>query len=98
MTVDSSNRLLQERLDYQFRDAQLLKLALSHRSFGSKNNERLEFLGDGVLECITKYYLYLNVNFGIDVSYIILSSNFFCNKQKIFRAPIAISFCYQRNI
>ena len=24
----------------------------------SKSNERLEFLGDGVLECITKYYLY----------------------------------------
>ena len=26
----------------------------------TKSNERLEFLGDGVLECITKYYLYLN--------------------------------------
>ena len=24
----------------------------------TKSNERLEFLGDGVLECITKYYLY----------------------------------------
>ena len=27
-------------------------------SLRSKSNERLEFLGDGVLECITKYYLY----------------------------------------
>ena len=27
-------------------------------SLKQKSNERLEFLGDGVLECITKYYLY----------------------------------------
>lgn len=34
---------------YQFRDRTLLKLALSHRSSGKLNNERLEFLGDSIL-------------------------------------------------
>ena len=64
MTVDSSNRLLQERLDYQFRDAELLKLALSHRSFGSKNNERLEFLGDSVLSLVISDFLHQILLYG----------------------------------
>ena len=40
---------LQQRIDYKFRDPELLQLALSHRSCGAKNNERLEFLGDSIL-------------------------------------------------
>ena len=40
---------LQQRLQYQFADAGLLKRALTHRSFSSDHNERLEFLGDSVL-------------------------------------------------
>ena len=40
---------LQGKLDYQFKDEQLLNEALSHRSSGSCNYERLEFLGDGFL-------------------------------------------------
>jgi len=40
---------LQESLDYQFEDPDLLQLALTHRSAGRRNNERLEFLGDAVL-------------------------------------------------
>lgn len=36
-------------LDYQFVDKKLLELALTHRSIGSENNERLEFLGDAIL-------------------------------------------------
>ncbi|MEQ1682297.1 MAG: ribonuclease III [Burkholderiaceae bacterium] len=45
------NRLdaLQRRIGYRFTDAQLLSRALTHRSFGSDHNERLEFLGDAVL-------------------------------------------------
>ena len=35
--------------DYRFRDPDLLRLALTHRSSGSPHNERLEFLGDAVL-------------------------------------------------
>lgn len=39
-------------LGYQFTDAGLLEQALTHRSVGSRNNERLEFLGDAVLSFI----------------------------------------------
>lgn len=37
------------RLGYRFKDASLMQLALTHRSCGSRNNERLEFLGDSIL-------------------------------------------------
>lgn len=40
---------LQLKLGYQFKDLGLLKLALTHRSKGSQNYERLEFLGDAIL-------------------------------------------------
>lgn len=40
---------LLDKLDYQFKDERLLTEALSHRSSGSCNYERLEFLGDGFL-------------------------------------------------
>jgi ribonuclease-3 len=40
------------RIGYRFRDAGLLEQALTHRSYGSPHNERLEFLGDSVLGCI----------------------------------------------
>ena len=43
---------LQERLGHRFGDAALLRQALTHRSFGAPHNERLEFLGDGVLGCV----------------------------------------------
>ncbi|GAA5445049.1 ribonuclease 3 [Microbulbifer sp. NBRC 101763] len=37
------------RLGYKFEQGDLLELALTHRSHGSRNNERLEFLGDSIL-------------------------------------------------
>ncbi|MEH6469813.1 MAG: ribonuclease III [Halopseudomonas sp.] len=40
---------LGRRLGYRFVDSSLAELALTHRSCGSKNNERLEFLGDSIL-------------------------------------------------
>ena len=42
-------RRLQEQLGYRFNDTALLKQALTHRSVGRNNNERLEFLGDAIL-------------------------------------------------
>ncbi len=45
-------------LDYTFKDDSLLTLALTHRSVGPKNNERLEFLGDGALNFIVAHLLY----------------------------------------
>ena len=43
---------LGERLGYAFRDPGLLRSALTHRSFGATHNERLEFVGDAVLNCV----------------------------------------------
>lgn len=40
------------RIGYQFSNTDLLRQALTHRSYGASHNERLEFLGDGVLNCI----------------------------------------------
>jgi ribonuclease-3 len=49
---------LQEDLGYRFRNPRLLQQALTHRSHGTPHNERLEFLGDGVLNCIIAAELY----------------------------------------
>lgn len=49
---------LQTRLQHQFANPQLLALALTHRSFGSSHNERLEFLGDSVLNLSVSRMLY----------------------------------------
>lgn len=47
--VDAAARWLEDRLGCRVGDPALLALALTHRSHGSPNNERLEFLGDAVL-------------------------------------------------
>lgn len=49
---------LQARIGYQFSDTDLLALALSHRSVGRDNNERLEFLGDSILNHVIAEALY----------------------------------------
>ena len=50
---------LQERLGYTFQNKELLIEALTHKSFKQPyNNERLEFLGDAVLDLIVGEYLY----------------------------------------
>ncbi|MBA4382274.1 MAG: ribonuclease III [Sideroxydans sp.] len=46
------------KLGYQFVQAALLQRALTHRSYSSAHNERLEFLGDSVLNCTIAKYLY----------------------------------------
>lgn len=46
------------QLGYCFSSAELLRQALTHRSYGGSNNERLEFLGDSVLNCVTATRLY----------------------------------------
>ncbi|WP_299152991.1 ribonuclease III [uncultured Acinetobacter sp.] len=50
---------LTRRIGYQFKQADLLKLALTHRSVSHKHNyERLEFLGDSLLGMIIANYLF----------------------------------------
>jgi ribonuclease-3 len=47
-----------QKLGHRFKDPQLLRVALTHRSHGTPHNERLEFLGDSVLNCIVADELY----------------------------------------
>lgn len=56
--MDASQEALQERIGYTFRQPELLRRALTHRSYSSDNNERLEFLGDGFLNCIVGLVLF----------------------------------------
>ncbi len=51
---------LERELGYTFQQPKLLQQALTHRSFGYPNNERLEFIGDGLLNCVIGRYLYEN--------------------------------------
>lgn len=44
--------VLEQRIGHRFANLALLEQALTHRSYGSPHNERLEFLGDGVLDCV----------------------------------------------
>jgi ribonuclease-3 len=49
---------LQVRLGYAFRQSSLLQQAVTHRSFSADHNERLEFLGDSVLNLSVAHLLY----------------------------------------
>jgi len=65
MTPDTDLASLQKRLGIEFKDENLLRQALTHRSYLNENpdfamghNERLEFLGDAVLELVVTDHLY----------------------------------------
>lgn len=49
---------LQRVLGHTFSNPSLLQQALTHRSYGQPNNERLEFLGDSILNCATAMAIY----------------------------------------
>ncbi len=55
---------LEEKIGYKFKDKELLKKALTHTSYayehGVESNEKLEFLGDSILEFVSSIYLYEN--------------------------------------
>lgn len=62
---DHTQLALEEKIKYHFADPSILLHALSHSSFANemrmskeKNNERLEFLGDAVLELVTSEHVY----------------------------------------
>jgi len=67
MTTDNKLKKLQERMGYVFKDEGLLTEALTHSSYANElmqkniptaSNERLEFLGDAVLEIVASTYLF----------------------------------------
>ncbi len=49
---------LQRRLGYTFRDPALLRRAITHRSHAADHNERLEFIGDSLLNCVVAILLF----------------------------------------
>jgi ribonuclease III len=49
---------LQERIGYTFKNTSLLQQAMTHRSFGAQHYERLEYLGDAVINVIVSDLLY----------------------------------------
>ncbi len=51
-------KALEQRLGYTFASAELLQQAVTHRSHGAVHNERLEFLGDAVLNCTIAQVLF----------------------------------------
>ncbi len=53
-----SQSALQRLIAYEFQDKSLLTQALTHRSHGATNNERLEYLGDGALNFIIAHLLF----------------------------------------
>src|SRR3954462_6073924 len=67
MDINKYQEFAQAKLGVAFNDIQLLVTALTHRSYlnehrstVSEHNERLEFLGDAVLELVVTEYLYAN--------------------------------------
>lgn len=54
----------EKNINYTFKDIELLKTALTHTSYAHEkkieSNEKLEFLGDSILEFVTSDYLYKN--------------------------------------
>lgn len=55
---------IEKNIGYTFKNKELLKTALTHTSYanthGVESNEKLEYLGDSILEFITSKYLYNN--------------------------------------
>ena len=67
MSNQSKSKWCLKSFNYDFRNTSLLELALTHRSYSAENNERLEFLGDAVLDLVLSdvlFQLYPSVNEG----------------------------------
>jgi ribonuclease-3 len=58
--LDKAAAWLKKSLAYEFADEQLLQQALTHRSASGPNNERLEFLGDAVLQLVVSELVFEN--------------------------------------
>ena len=56
--IKPKHAALQRTIGYQFGEPALLVRALTHRSFGADNNERLEFIGDGLVNAVVAELLY----------------------------------------
>ena len=55
-------KILEKSIKYKFKDDNLLTLAMTHRSHSGENNERLEFLGDSILNFVVADLLFKKFN------------------------------------
>ena len=72
--------ILEERIDYHFKNKALLTRAVTHRSFAAEHNERLEFLGDSVLNCVVGHALFLRDTHYTEGVLSRTRANFVCEK------------------
>ena len=72
--------ILERRIDYSFKDKNLLARAVTHRSFSATHNERLEFLGDSVLNCVVGHALFLRDKHYTEGVLSRTRANFVCEK------------------
>jgi len=56
--LETAAAWLKKHFDYEFADSELLRRALTHRSATGRNNERLEFLGDAVLQLVVSEFVF----------------------------------------
>lgn len=81
-----------ENMDIKINNEELLKTALTHSSYSNEHNcenyERLEYLGDAILEAVTSEYLYLNTDYK-EGEMTKIRANYVCEK--------ALA-CYSRDI
>ncbi|WP_017430547.1 ribonuclease III [Vreelandella jeotgali] len=56
--MSHSLKTFSQRIGYDFNDPSLLELAMTHRSYGGRNNERLEFLGDSIVNFVIAQALF----------------------------------------
>ena len=81
-----------EKMGIKINNEELLKTALTHSSYSNEHNcdnyERLEYLGDAILEAVTSEYLYLNTDYK-EGEMTKIRANYVCEK--------ALA-CYSRDI
>ncbi|MFI3177548.1 MAG: ribonuclease III [Eubacteriales bacterium] len=94
MNMNEADKLqqLQQTIEYQFKNIDLLKQALTHSSYANekrirqvKDYERIEFLGDAVLELVSSEYLYLESDAYLEGEMTKLRSTYVCEP--------ALAFC-----
>lgn len=83
-------RALEATLGHGFARPELLRQALTHRSFGAPHNERLEFLGDSILNCVIASSLYLRFGEAKEGELSRLRSTLVCQEAL---AGIALTLC-----
>jgi ribonuclease-3 len=92
-----NEKILMDRIGYRFKDAELLRTALNHSSYvnecrpvKSESNERLEFLGDAMLEGFISFELFKRLPFTEEGDLTKLRAHIVCEKS-LFRCASAFS-------